>query len=319
MLLKESFRVAVIGAGYMAREHIRAFLDIEQIKVVGIHSRTRVRATDLASEFDLPEVCNSIAELYYRTRAQLVIVAVPELSTNQVCSECFEFPWAVLIEKPAGYNFADAQEIETAASVKNRLAFVAFNRRHYASTLSVIDDLAQQQGHRFIHVQDQEDQVRALQAGQPPIVVENWMYANSIHLIDYFLIMGRGNICSVESIIPWNPNQTAPQYVVAKISYDSGDIGLYEGIWNGPGPWAVTVNTVGKRWEMRPLEQASFQVAGQRTLELVVPHMWDTQFKPGLRRQAKLAVEATLGNSNKLPTLRDSLKTIRLTRDIFGL
>jgi hypothetical protein len=145
------------------------------------------------------------------------------------------------------------------------------------------------------------------------------MYANSIHLIDYFLMMGRGNICSVESIIPWKPDQVEPQYVVAKISYDSGDIGLYEGIWNSPGPWAVTVKSEGKRWEMRPLEQATFQVAGQRTLEVVESHVWDTQFKPGLRRQAELAIEATLGNSNNFPTLRDSLKTMRLTRDIFGL
>ena len=103
MFLKETFRVSVIGAGYMAREHIRAFWDIARVKVIGIHSRTRVRAADLASEFDLTEVCNSIAELYDRTRAHLVIVAVPELSTNQVSCECFEFPWAVLIEKPAGY------------------------------------------------------------------------------------------------------------------------------------------------------------------------------------------------------------------------
>jgi predicted dehydrogenase len=319
MLLKESFRVAVIGAGYMAREHIRAFLDIRQVQVVGIHSRTRDRAVDLASEFDVPQVCDSIAELYDRTLADLVIVAVPELSTNEVCRQCFEFPWAVLIEKPAGYNCADAQEIETVASEKNRRAFVAFNRRHYSSTRSVIDDLAQQPSHRFIHVQDQEDQVRALQAGQPERVVENWMYANSIHLIDYFLIMGRGNISSVESIIPWKPNKKGPQYVVAKIAFDSGDIGLYEGIWNGPGPWAVTVNTVGKRWEMRPLEQAAFQVDGQRTLEVVESNAWDTQFKPGLRRQAELAIEASLGTSNNLPTLRDSLKTMRLTRDIFGL
>jgi hypothetical protein len=79
------------------------------------------------------------------------------------------------------------------------------------------------------------------------------------------------------------------------------------------------VNTVGKRWEMRPLEQAAFQVAGQRTLEVVESHVWDTQFKPGLRRQAELVIEATLGNANNLATLRDSLKTMRLTRDIFGL
>src|SRR5439155_9676976 len=122
-------------------------------------------------------------------------------------------------------------------------------------------------------VQDQEDQARALAAGQPPRVVENWMYANSIHVIDYFLMFGRGKLKAAQPVLRWNPKQ--PGVVVAGIEFDSGDTGLYEGIWDGPGPWAVSIATREKRWEMRPLEQAAFQLAGQRRLEPVVVHPWD--------------------------------------------
>ena len=309
--------VAVVGAGYMAREHIRAFQNVPGVQIVGIHSRTRARAEEMAAQFYIPSVCDSVSELYDITQADLVVVTVPELAMNAVSRACFEYPWAILLEKPAGYNLTDAEEIELAARTRNRRVFVALNRRHYSSTQTVLSDLKALSGQRFIRVQDQQDQIRALQTGQPKVVVDNWMYANSIHVIDYFLMLGRGKICAVEQIIPWNPDE--PRYVVAKVSFDSGDVGLYEGIWNGPGPWAVSVNISEKRWEMRPLEQAAFQIAGQRNLEVVESHPWDTQFKPGLRLQAAKAVAAAKGEANDLPTLQNTMESMRLVRAIFGL
>jgi predicted dehydrogenase len=271
----------------------------------------------MAAQFGIPAVCDSISALYDVTRADLVVVTVPELAMNAVSRACFEYPWTVLLEKPAGYNLSDAEDIEAAARAKNSRVFVALNRRHYSSTQTVLGDLKELSGQRFIRVEDQEDQVRALQAGQPKTIVDHWMYANSIHVIDYFLMLGRGKILSVEPIIPWDPE--VPRFVVAKLSFDSGDVGLYEGIWNGPGSWAVSVNMPEKRWEMRPLEQAAFQLAGQRKFELVESHPWDTQFKPGLRLQAEKAVAAAKGGINDLPTLQNAMESMRLVQAIFGL
>jgi len=317
MIKKDICKVAIVGAGYMAREHIRAFQDIAGVQIAGIYSRTRSRAEALSIEFSIPSVCDSVSELFNITEANLVVVTVPELAMNTVSKACFVYPWTVLLEKPAGYNLSDAEDIEAAALANNRRVYVALNRRHYSSTGIVLRDLKKLPGQRYIRVQDQQDQASALKAGQPKTVVDHWMYANSIHVIDYFLLLGRGNICAVEPIIPWDSVQ--PRYVVAKVSFESGDVGLYEGIWNGPGPWAVSVNTPEKRWEMRPLEQAAFQIAGQRKLEAVESHPWDTQFKPGLRLQAEKAVAAALGEINDLPTLQNSLESMRLVAAIFGL
>ena len=309
-------KVAIVGAGYMAREHIRAFQGLPGVQVVGIHSRTRPRAQALSHEFGVPTVYESINEMFEHTHADLVVATVPELQTSEVCSACFEHPWTVLIEKPAGYNLGDAEAIEAEVRRKNRRAYVALNRRHYGSTRAVVADLATLSGPRLIKVQDQEDPVAALNAGQPKTVVENWMYANSIHLIDLFLVLGRGRITNVERIIPWDPKQ--PGYVAAKLTYESGDIGLYEAIWQGPGPWAVSVNTPNKRWELRPVERASYQQAGSRILEPVEGTAADTQFKPGLRVQAELAVAAALGESNVLPTVTDALASMRLAQAIYA-
>jgi predicted dehydrogenase len=309
-------KVAIVGAGYMAREHIRAFQDVPRVRIVGIYSRTRSRAESLAKEFNLPNVCSSISELFQKTAANLVVVSVSELSVNEVCCACFEYPWTALIEKPAGYNMTDAEEIESAARAKSRRAYVALNRRHYGSTQAVVADLPNLPGPRLIKVQDQESVAAAIQAGQPKLVVENWMFANSIHLIDYFVLLGRGKITEVEPVIRWDPQH--PRYVAARVSFDSGDVGLYEAIWDGPGPWAVSVNTPEKRWEMRPLEKASYQLSGKRILESVEDDVWDTQFKPGLRRQAELAVLAAFGQPTELPTLQDALESMRLIQAIYS-
>jgi predicted dehydrogenase len=165
-------------------------------------------------------------------------------------------------------------------------------------------------------VYDQEDLVAARRAGQPELVVQNWMYANSIHVVDYLSMLCRGEIVSVEPVIPWTPE--TPRFVMAKITYDSGDVGLYEAVWNGPGPWAAVVSTQEKRWEIRPLEQASFQVYGSRKLEPVPTHEWDTKFKPGLRIQAAEAIKAVQGLPHTLPTLADAMKSMKLVQAIYG-
>jgi predicted dehydrogenase len=308
-------KVAFVGAGYMTTEHLKAFKDVAGVELSGIYSRTRSRAEKLALEFDMTSVCDSVGELYEKTNADLVVISVPELSVREVCLGAFNHPWVCLIEKPAGYNLADGETILMGATAQERKAFVALNRRYHSSTRIVLDDIAKQDGPRMIHVFDQEDVIAARKAGQPELVVKNWMYANSIHVVDYLSILGRGEIISVDSIIPWTPED--PRFVMAKVTYDSGDVGIYEAVWNGPGPWAVTVTTQEKRWEMRPLEQASFQLYGSRKLEPAVTHEWDTKFKPGLRVQAGEAVKAVMGKPHNLPSLEDAMKTMRLIGAIY--
>jgi len=307
--------VAFVGAGYMAREHIKAFQDIPGVELSGIFSRTLRRSEKLAKDFGINAVCQTLDQLYEKTQANLVVITVPELSVLSVSGLCFVYPWTCLIEKPAGYNVTDAEAISSSAKSTGAHAFVALNRRHYSSTRAVLENLQTNTGPRLIHIQDQEDMIEALNAGQPKLVVENWMYANSIHLIDYLRIFGRGEITSVEPFIRWNPAE--PRFVIARVSFSSGDIGLYEAVWNGPGPWAVSVTTPEIRWELKPLEQAAFQLYGSRSWESVAVQEWDVKFKPGLRTQANEAVKAARGQSHALPNLDDSLASMKLVQQIY--
>ncbi|OGB20953.1 MAG: oxidoreductase [Burkholderiales bacterium RIFCSPLOWO2_02_FULL_57_36] len=316
--MSKNVKVAIVGAGNMATEHLKAFSAIEGVQPAGIFSRTPTRAVALAATYPQMSVCDSIEDLYNKTRADIVVVTVRELAMATVAVECFKFPWIVLLEKPAGYDLVDATRILDAAQKANSKVYVALNRRAYSSTRGALGELDTTEGKRFIKVLDQQDQQVARNIiKEPEAVVQNYMFANSIHLIDYFRVFGRGGIAKVTPVVPWNPAE--PGIVISKIEFTSGDIGLYEALWDGPGPWAVSVATPQKRLEMRPLEQVTVQLRGERRLSSLDISTSDTSFKPGLLLQAQQAVAVVRGETNFLPTLHDSWYSMKLVADIYGI
>ena len=210
----------------------------------------------------------------------------------------------------------EAKEIEAKANSKGAKSYVALNRRSYSSTRLALQKLSEDDAPRLISVLDQQDMCAALESGQPERVVENYIYANSIHLIDYFHIFGRGEIIEISSFQKWNPEN--PCYVVSSIRFSSGDIGVYQAVWKGPGPWSVSVTNPNVRIEMRPLEKFSIQNKGERKLNEVQIESSETEYKPGLIFQAKQIVNLLDGLPSTLATLKDSMRTMELCSKIYN-
>ena len=310
--------IAIVGAGGMAREHAKAFASLPGVKVAGLTSRTRAKADALASELGVPVVTDSVDDLRKQTNADLVVITVPELSANPVAMSAFKHPWAVLMEKPAGYDLADAEKIAAAAKGRTAPVMVGLNRRFYSSSRTIKADLDSRPNEkRFIHVQDQQSYDEARRYNHPPQVVERFMYANSIHLIDLIPFFGRGNVTRVDQVTPWRGEET--EVMLAYVEFDSGDTALYEGLWKGPGPWAANVSTPGKRWIMQPLEDATYQNAGERARHTIERAEDDKQFKAGFLLQARNAVAAVRGEASEIPSIEDSLQTMRLINRMFGV
>jgi hypothetical protein len=154
--------------------------------------------------------------------------------------------------------------------IRSQPVLVGLNRRFLSSTQAALQDLSNRDAQRYIHVQDQQSFATAAKVGHPQQIVDNWMYANLIHLIDYLRLFGRGAVTHVVPLTRWDPGTTAVHLV--QVNFESGDIRLYKGLWQGPGPWAVSVSTPEKRWKMRPLERVSYQNAGNVSrMKLVYP------------------------------------------------
>ena len=306
-------KVAFIGAGQMIAFHMAAFQDIESVGIVGITSRTLSKAT----AFNLPVTADSIQDLYQKTRADLVVIAVHIAETQTVLSEAMQYPWKIMVEKPLGHNFQATQELIQLAFAHNRHddIFIAFNRRFLSSTLYVQQCLNSdhaQEPERLIRVEDRQSVKEAKSYGHPPIVVDNFMYANSIHLIDYFSVFCRGKVTGINNHIKTDC------YRLTEIEFDTGDRGIYQAIWERPGLWSVDITCHEKHYNLKPLERASWQALGSRDVHEVPMREWDKKFKPGLRQQAEEAYKMVSGQEHALPTLDDIFTTTELVYKIYG-
>lgn len=110
----KTWKIAIVGAGYMAGQHAKAFVSLPGVSIVGVCGRSRARAEALAAEYRAP-VFETVAAMYRETQADAVVVAVNELSMLDVSLECFRQPWACLLEKPIGIDLAEAWQILAAS------------------------------------------------------------------------------------------------------------------------------------------------------------------------------------------------------------
>lgn len=307
--------IGIIGAGYMAEEHIKAFQAIEQVTISGIFSRTLAKAEALSQQYHIPHVCCSVDELFSQARPDLIVVAVTETSLPQIVNDLARYSCAALIEKPVGLNLAESKKILKRVEASRLRCIVGLNRRFYSSTRQVLAHLQASNGLRFIQINDFQSLSIAKSFNYSPEIINHWMYANSIHLIDYFLFMGRGAVKEVRVIQKWAADKLLP--VIAQISFESGDQGIYIAVWHGPGPWSVSVTTNEEHFELKPLEQASRRTNKNRALDILPSDPIDNTFKPGLYEQAKNAIKFTLGHPSQSVTLSESIKSMELIHDIY--
>lgn len=309
--------VAFIGAGAMADAHALAFQDINNVELVGICARNEERRSRFASKFGIKVETATVSELFELTRADLVVIAVSELAATEIITDASEHPWLILAEKPAGITLGEANELAEIFKYRPEQLRIGYNRRHYSSTRLVLNELnAAGDGPRYIEIRDQESPLLAINQGRPKRVTDNWMFANSIHLVDYFNVFARGELTQISRKIT---SLDADSYVLnAELSFDSGDSGSYSAIWNAPGPWSFGCWANDMHWEARPLEQIVRRVfGGPPAGEKIEADRWDNAFKPGIRMQAEKAIQEVVSGGSGLPTILDSLKSMSLVSAIY--
>lgn len=307
-------KLAFVGAGYMAWEHAKAFSASEGVEIVGVTGGRSFKSNEFGAAFHCP-VFESIPEMYAATRADGVVVAVPELACRDVCTQVFNFSWRALLEKPVGLDLCEAEYLLGLSLGAGRIDYVALNRRSYGATRLARAMLDETTGPRLIQIHDTQDLDDARDFGQPERVIDNYMFANSVHLLDYLAVFGRGDILEVQVPLPYNPAE--PHSVAATVLFSSGDRAIYVGGWNLPGPWYVTVANSSLRIELRPLEQVSFQRRGDRKLMLLESVQDDADFKPGLKYQAQQFLTAIRGSEANIATLSSATETMRLIARIY--
>lgn len=105
-----SFKVGIVGAGYVAAHHLRALRDLPFVERVGITDLDDARARQLAATFGVAGVYGSLSQMA-EARPDVIHVLTPPASHRAIALEALSMGCHVLVEKPMAENAEECEEM----------------------------------------------------------------------------------------------------------------------------------------------------------------------------------------------------------------
>lgn len=191
----------------------------------------------------------------------------------------------ILVEKPGGLNTSELIQVKKESGKHIARVFIAYNRRFYASVQKAREWIEADGGLQSFHFEFTERSQAVATSSLPETVKQNWLLANSSHVIDLAFYLGgfpsRLHTFSSGSL-PWHPS--AAQFAGAGKT-ERGALFSYHADWAAPGRWSIDLRTAKRRLLLCPLEKLKVQWPGQDDwTSVLLSDERDRQFKPGLYR-----------------------------------
>lgn len=104
-------RVAIIGCGKIADQHVHAIARIRDCRVVAVCDREKLMAAQLGERFRIPGVFDDAAEMLRTAKPQVVHITTPPQSHFPLAKQCLEAGCHVYLEKPFTVTADEAQRL----------------------------------------------------------------------------------------------------------------------------------------------------------------------------------------------------------------
>jgi len=139
--------VAVVGVGVFGRNHARVYKELEQqgerVRLIGVVDPNVNRADAVAREFGC-KAFGSVQQLVTtHSEVQAASVAVPTVHHLAVARDLMKAGVDVLIEKPLAASLAEAEELESLAAQRKRVAQVGHLERFNPAVRATLPLLTQ--------------------------------------------------------------------------------------------------------------------------------------------------------------------------------
>ncbi|WP_028979060.1 Gfo/Idh/MocA family oxidoreductase [Sporocytophaga myxococcoides] len=222
----------------------------------------------------------------------------------------------ILVEKPAGLNSEEIQKVAIKAKEKAAKVLIAYNRRFYSSVEKAIDIIKEDGGVTSFNFEFTEWSNKIKNIEKAPGVKENWLLANSTHVIDLaFFLGGKPKEMSAYSggSLEWHDKAVFSGAGISK----RGALFSYQANWTAPGRWVVEVLTNKHRLYFKPMESLQIQdIDSVQVNTVVIEDEIDKKFKPGVYRQ----VENFLSNQlERFCTIEEQVENVKWYEKIAGI
>jgi predicted dehydrogenase len=278
-------KVLLVGAGPMAADHFAVLRALGCNVVVCGRSISSAQSFEAKTGFNVAHTdLRSCLDIEKGFDAAIIAVGMEQLGPATELVLQAGIP-NVLVEKPAGMNISEIRQISEKAAGLNATVSVAYNRRFYASVSEALRIIASDGGLTSVHFEFTEWAHTIEPLTKFPGVKENWLLANSSHVIDLaFFFAGEPEKFSsyAAGSLSWHPRSvfTGAGITTKNVLFS------YNANWDAPGRWGLELLTKSSRLILRPLEGLLLQKKGSVAIEPVALNdEQDRKFKPGLYEQ----------------------------------
>lgn len=213
----------------------------------------------------------------------------------------------IFCEKPGFNNPAELEDVYKVAKETGAKVYYAYNRRFFTSVIKAEDIIKEDGGLTSMNFEFTEWGHVIEKSANTKEVKENWMTANSSHVIDLAFFIGgepQEMSCFVDGTLSWHK----PSRFVGAGVTKKGVLFNYQANWDAPGRWAVELQTSQHRIYLKPMEQLQLQDKGSvKVYPVEIDDRLDKEFKPGFY----LETEAFLnGETSRLCSINEQMKHI---------
>ena len=313
--MKNKISIVIIGAGNMSREYIKVFHYNKKFEIKAVVGRSKKKLKLLSKKFPKLIFTSDINKIFKKYKIDLTVICVSESQVLRVTKLISKFKTTILFEKPVGVNFFETEKIIRIIKKAKIKSFVSLNRRFYQSTLIGKKLINNKVGKRFIFINDSQDEKKMKKIKKVKKVYKNTMYSNSIHLIDYFNIFGRGKIIKIINYKKFEASK--PSRVISLLYFSSGDLGLYHARWDKNEKWEASIFSKKIAFSLKPLEKITIikNIGNQKIKKNY--NAIDLKYKPGLFQISKELQKFFEKRKNNLINLKIYFKTVKLIKEIY--
>jgi predicted dehydrogenase len=211
----------VIGSGWMAMAHLRAYSARSDVRIVGLVSRSAERAAALARQFRIDAVFDYVETMLCAARPDGVSITTVEHEHTQPSCLALGRGIGVLVEKPLATTVEDAEIIADAARRSNALLVPAHVLRFAAPHKALRQEVATGRLGSIVAISARRDRTRSIAEAYARV---HPALLTAVHDIDQVLWLTGDRVVRVRTLQSQRPGRPQPDLVWAQLELASGVI-----------------------------------------------------------------------------------------------
>lgn len=135
--MAEKLRVAMIGAGRMARWHLKGYRKIRDVAVVGVSGRSQAHMSSIQKSFSIAHAYTDHRRLLAEQKPDAVVITTPTSTHCPIALDCLNAGAHVLCEKPLAMTLDEADSMIDAERKAGKILMPAFSQRFFKEFISM--------------------------------------------------------------------------------------------------------------------------------------------------------------------------------------